>query len=157
MTLWLALSIIVLGSILIREWRLTWTAALLLANWGLNTWVAQVSHTQFNWAAMALVDYVAAALILCIPLTRWQIIVACLYAYELIAHAARAWVGASPWSDYYYWYALHYGAWAQLWVVAIWLGYDGAGRLWRRLGADRRARFAAALPRLMGSGKGGRG
>jgi hypothetical protein len=140
---------------MLRNGRMAWTAGMLLANWGANTWIAHISGTQFNWAAMALVDYLTAALILCGPLTRWQIVVVCLYAYELVAHAAYAWAGPSPWSDYYYWHALSKGAWAQAWVVAGWGGHDIARSIWNRISADRRARISSALPFGLGADHGG--
>jgi hypothetical protein len=136
----------VLGfALALRNWRMAWTAALLLGNWGVNTWIAHVSGTQFNWAAMGLVDYLTAALILGARLTRWQIMVACLFAFQLVAHAAYAWSGSSPWSDYYYWHALSKLAWLQAFAVAGWGGHDIARIMWRRLGADRRVRIVAAL------------
>jgi hypothetical protein len=155
MQYWSVLAAILAVAAMLRNGRMAWTAGLLLANWGINTWIAHVSGTQFNWAAMGLVDYFTAALILCVPLTRWQIMVACLYAYELVAHAAYAWVGPSPRSDYYYWYALSYGAWAQAWVVAGWGGHDIARSVWNRIGADRRARIASALHFGVGADQGG--
>jgi hypothetical protein len=151
MPLWLALICILACAIPLRGWRISMTAALLLGNWSVNTWIAHVSGTQYNWAAMASIDFTTATLLLSTDIKRWQIIIVGIYAYELVAHAARAWVGVSAWSDYYYWYSLHYGAWAQLWVVITWGGYDLGKRLWGRIGDKRRAPVVALVDRFMGS------
>lgn len=146
MPYWAVLAGVLGVAFVLRNWRMAWTAGLLLGNWGINTWIAHVSGTQFNWAAMGLVDYLTAALILSARLTRWQIMVACLFAFQLVAHAAYAWAGSNPWSDYYYWHALSKLAWLQAFAVAGWGGHDIVRIVWGRLGADRRVRIAAALP-----------
>lgn len=147
-----ALAGILVGASLMRSWLIAWTAALLLLNWAINTWIASASGTQFNWIAMGWVDFLTAALLLSgVRITRWQIVVACIFAFMLIAHAARAWVGPSSWSDYYYWHALSKAAWAQVWVMVGWCCHDGLRRIWRALDPYRRARFVAALPARLGT------
>jgi hypothetical protein len=150
MALWLALAIVGVIAAAQRNWLAVWTTAMLLANWAMNTSLAWASGTQFNWAGMAAIDYMTACLILGARLTRWQIAVSCLYAGELVGHAARAWVGVSPYSDYIYWWYLHYLAWAQLWAVAGWVGHDLAKAVWDRIDPARRAQIAEPLFRLMG-------
>jgi hypothetical protein len=129
------LAMLVVLCVLLDNQAAVKASALLLANWAVNTWIAEATGSQFNWAAMSFVDFATAAVLIAgARPTRAQILVACIYAYELVAHASRA---LGPMSDYTYWYALHYGAWAQAWVIAGWGGYDGCKRVWCWLGAGR--------------------
>ena len=69
MTLWSALVLVGLLTAFQRNWLAVWTAGMLLANWCVNTALAYASGTQFNWLAMAAVDYMTACLILSARLT----------------------------------------------------------------------------------------
>lgn len=126
-------------SIALRNDRAIQTSGLLLANWVVNTFIAERTGTQFNWEIMSFVDLTTAVLVIKTAPNRCQLVIAIIYAYQLFCHALRGVIGPGALSDYIYWYALHYGAWAQFWTVLIWGGHDGYKRysgdrnLWRRV------------------------
>jgi hypothetical protein len=149
--LWAALCALLLIAVAMRQKAMAWTAFCLLANWGLNTALARLTGTQFNWLAMGVVDYVTAIAILTPPLSRWQILIVATYALELIAHAAFAFTDGGLRAQIRYWWTMHYVCWGQAMIVAGWEG----GRAYQvardRLRRGRGLFLVSPLPARMGA------
>lgn len=120
----------------LRNWRMLGTAAVLLLNWAINTTVCQWSGQNYPWPWFLSVDYLSGLVVLFVvgKPTLWQAIVTALFAIECVAHGAFGLTRITPWTEYYYWYSLHYIAWSQFWIVTGWSLCDVAGR---RLGRAR--------------------
>lgn len=108
----------------------------LLANWAINTAVVSWTGQNYPWAWFLCTDYLSGLVLLVVAgkPTLWQAVVTASFALECIAHGAFGLTRETPWTEYYYWYSLHYVAWAQLWLLASWGVCDLAGRFSRRYG-----------------------
>lgn len=119
----------VFGAVL-RKPRMTGTALILLLNWIINTAVCQWTGEPYPWPWFLSVDYLSGLVLLIVAgkPSLWQAIVTALFALECIAHGAFGLTRQTAWTEYYYWYALHYVAWSQFWIVTGWGICDLAGR-----------------------------
>lgn len=117
-------------SVVLHKPRMFGTAAILLANWAVNTGVVSLTGENYPWAWFLCVDYLSGMVILAVAgkPTLWQAIVTALFAVECVAHGIFGVKGRTAWTEYYYWYTLHYAAWSQFWVVTSWGLCDLAGR-----------------------------
>lgn len=127
----------IFGAVL-RNARMSGTALILLGNWAINTAVCQWTGQNYPWPWFLSVDYLSGLVVLFVAgkPTLWQAIVTALFALECVAHGAFGLTRITPWTEYYYWYSLHYIAWTQFWAVTGWGLCDLAGR---RLGRARGA------------------
>lgn len=113
-----------------RNWRMSGTGLVLLANWVINTGVAQWTGQNYPWPWFLSVDYLSGLVLLIVAgrPTLWQAIVTALFAIECVAHGAFGLTRQTAWTEYYYWYTLHYIAWSQFWIVTGWGICELAGR-----------------------------
>lgn len=110
------LALLILGLALDVKW-LSGTALVLLGNWLAEIAMVRGSNEQFPWLFFIVADYMSALIILCMRPNRWQIMIAAVYAVQIICHAAFGFCGQTQAAKYYYWYALTYTGWAQLALV----------------------------------------
>ena len=122
MPLWSCLSVVLIASLILMRWRIAATTTVLLIDWGLCTWIVSATGQPFNPMAFAAFDMLAAVAILQLPACRLQTVVAATYIIEMIFHAWFVTRNGSFSDQIIYWYGLHYVAWGQLWIVAIWTG-----------------------------------
>ena len=117
-------------AVVLRKPRMFGTAAVLLANWVVNTGVVSWTGESYPWAWFLCTDYLSGMVLLMVAgkPTLWQVLIAALFALECIAHGIFGAKGRTAWTEYYYWYTLHYVAWSQLWAVTSWGLYEVAGR-----------------------------
>lgn len=122
----------------LRNPRMAGTAIILFANWAINTAVCEWAGQHYPWPWFLSIDYLSGLVVLFVAgkPTLWQAIVTALFALECVAHGAFGLTRITPWTEYYYWYSLHYIAWSQFWIVTGWGLYDLARRGFRH---DRRA------------------
>lgn len=144
--MWLLPSCLILAGIfagVLRNWRMMGAAGILLANWAINTSVVNWTGQSYPWAWFLCVDYLSGMVILIVSgkPTLWQALIAALFAFECIAHGAFGIKGRTIWTEYYYWYTLHYVAWSQFWIVTSWGLCEIAGR---RVGHARGAPSSVA-------------
>lgn len=70
-----------------RSMRLAFAATVLLADWALATLLAHITGTQYDWAWLALIDCLA-AWVLVIPHRRMEAILSVSYAIEMLVHVS---------------------------------------------------------------------
>jgi hypothetical protein len=127
------LALLILGLAVDARW-LSGTAVILLGNWIAEVAMVQCSGEQFPWLFFMVADYLAALIILCIRPNRWQVVVAGIYAVQIVFHAAYGLSKQDAWARYDYWHGLTYTGWAQL-AAIIGGGLYALHRRYR--GADR--------------------
>lgn len=143
MPLWSVLLALGLAAAILRDKRGFGAACVLLANWAACKALADATGTQFNWLALAAVDFVSAAVLAGPPIARVVLgmpiaasringALSLFYGVALVAHAAFGLSRKGAWATYEYWWATHYVAWAQAWCLALWEAWGGGHRLWRR-------------------------
>ena len=102
----LAFAALLVVSGLLRDACLVRAAAVLLANWCVNTAFAYLSGTQFSWIVMFATDNLSAVLLLYLCPTRRMALLGLTYVVELLAHIGFA----ASHQDYpamlAYWYTL---------------------------------------------------
>jgi hypothetical protein len=116
----------------IRDPRLSGTAAILLANWLLCAVVVRETGEAYPWSWFFAVDYLAAFVILVVfglP-SVWQAGVGAIYAAQLVCHAARGLYLNDPAALYYGWHFLAWSSWAQIAIVAAWGCCEVAAGRW---------------------------
>jgi hypothetical protein len=111
------LAMLILGFAIDARW-LAGTAAILLGNWLAEVAMVAYSGDQFPWLFFMVADYLSALAILVTMTTRWQVMVAAIYAVQMVCHAAFGLSAQGAWPRYQYWHALTYTGWAQLVVIA---------------------------------------
>lgn len=138
-----ASTVLLLVGLLMRDWRGTFAASVLLADWAAATWIANVTGTQFQWSYLTLVDC-AAAWLLVIPHRRMEAILAGTFVLEVIAHIAYGahvvFSDAQGDAETYYWWTLFSIACGQC-VFLGWGIINGGGRKHRK---DHRARVGVS-------------
>lgn len=81
-----ALSALALGmACMTRSRRLGFSAGVLLSDWGFATLLAGLTGTQYDWAWLALIDCLA-AWVLVIPHRRMEAVLSVSYAIEMLVH-----------------------------------------------------------------------
>lgn len=95
------------------------------------------------WAYNATADFCAAALVLCVPISRGKIAVASFFAAMMVAHSIYAGVGPSKATTAFYLSMLSALSWLQAGAMAVWIGHD-AMEDWNRVVAHWRSAFHAA-------------
>lgn len=120
------------AAVLLRQSCACGAAVLLLANWAANTLLADWTGTQFCWPAMSGIDFLTGCTLLAGHCPPVRLAIVALLAVELIAHSGFGFSNEGPWAQYYYWWTLHYTAWAQAWLVMGWIGFDGGKAALRR-------------------------
>lgn len=133
MPLWAALCLTGAFAFICRNWQCGIVSAVLLLDWYLGTAVVDGTGDVGPWAAFWLIDMLAAVAVILVGdrLKAWQVIIAVLFAEMVGCHTIYA-ASQQSGNDYYtYWWRLHYLAWAQLWVAALWGLSDAVGSVWR--------------------------
>lgn len=124
-------------------------SAALLANLLVCTIISEATGNGFNYLMLASIDLVTAAIILMLPRSRPQILLAGTYAFGLCCHAAFAALGSPSSAVGAYWLGLYYMAWGQMWITAFWTGGDVVGMARSRRNPWGRLYTRWRLPRQM--------
>lgn len=148
MPLWVALLAVAVCAFAIGSWQCMMVAALLLLDWFLATSVVNGTGDAASWAAFWLIDlFMAVGVILVGDRIRWwQVAVAAMFGEMIGCHTLFGYSSQTTGDFYHYWWRLHYLAWAQLWIVAIWGLSDAIGCV-RRIVVRHRASHSEAIVR----------
>jgi hypothetical protein len=126
--------VLLLVGMLKRDWRGTFAASILIADWCVCTYVASVTGSQDQWAWLAIID-ASAAWLLIMPYTRREAILASTFILEVSAHLGYGlhMVSSERHGDaaVIYWWTLFTVACAQC-VFLGWGLYNGGGRRRRK-------------------------
>lgn len=135
----IVLCVLCLATMLVRDTRLTLTAAALFLNWAVNSVLVWATNDSLCWFGFLAVDYLTALAIIGMMAVAeerpspWQILIAGVYVGELIAHSAYGYSSQNVTVNWNYYWFLSYAAWAQLAMLGGWLTYEmvgGAVRYW---------------------------
>lgn len=124
----LGLVVVTLVAMYSRNKGVIATSVILSANWLLNTTVCTVTGIDYPYGVFMFTDWLAGvAVVAGVPLYyhKWprlaQIIIAAIYAVQIVWHICYMWSSQGQWIKYVSWWFLYYTAWAQLITVGVWL------------------------------------
>lgn len=132
--LWIALACVCVLCCLLRSRDAALTAGVLLYDWFFAKSLGDISTLGWSdkdpWYFFIPIDLVAAiAVIFLAPkLNAVRAAVAIIFALMIGVNGLYGWQGYSPLADWNHYWGLHYLAWAQLWIVAVWGVSDYVGR-----------------------------
>lgn len=148
--------VLMFSGLLLRDWRGTLAASVILADWAICTELAGVMGSQFEWSFMALTDC-AAAWVLMLAAGRREMVIAGMFALQVIAHLSFAMVQHGDAEKWYYWWALFWISCGQCAFLG-WGLFNGGGKKRRvanrpRNRVSRRAQTAVHIQQSRRSGR----
>jgi len=131
----LGLVVVTLVAMYSRNKGVIATSVVLSVSWLLNTVVCNATGINYPYGVFMFTDWLAGVLVVAVvPLyyhkfpKLGQIIVAAIYAVQVVWHVCYMWSSQGKWIEYVSWWFLYYTAWAQLLTVGIWLCVMGVHR-----------------------------
>jgi hypothetical protein len=117
------LGFVLFGAIVLREFRTFRAALILFGDWAACTFLATVAGSQTEWIGLAVIDGLAALLLLRCR-RRMEAVLALSLVAEVVLHLSFGWhevIHITAYAaDYYHWWATFYVAWGQAIGLVAW-------------------------------------
>ncbi len=125
------LGFVLFGAIVLREFRTFRAALILFGDWTACTFLASAAGSQTEWIGLAIIDGLAALLLLRCR-RRMEAVLALSLVAEVVLHLAYGWHEmihlTARAADYYHWWMTFYVAWGQAIGLVAWGIANGGKR-----------------------------